>query len=150
MSLSHDVATYVNGLNGCRNARPVKVTIGEETFEGALYEHDGNWGHGAPDYQRRFYLVGEVSEVFRKGGKIRHGKNKIVFTFDGAEWYSGGGYTPYLLKPWGKADFINKFGGGDLRPYYPFGYMHDISEWPARYGKMDKLRQRVPMGVEFL
>lgn len=60
----------------------------------------------------------------------------------------------WLGKPWGPADFINRFTGSDLRPYHPFGHWFGIHRWPTEHGPIDQYEphkyNRRPMTVEFL
>jgi hypothetical protein len=142
------VARYLESLPHIGNVHPVRVTIGEESFLGAIYTSQ-HADQSTPS--RRLYLLGETPAVWRKAGRTRQGESRLIFTFEDQDWYAGGGYTPFLLKPFKRpADFP-----AEIRQYHPFGHYFDISMWPTnQIGRIDKYddkpRKRVPMNVEYL
>jgi hypothetical protein len=133
---AQDVADYLNRLDPKHEATPKTLTLGKETYQGADYTNQVS-------QERTFYLLGETPKPYRT--------NHAVFERDGQTWYVGGGYTPHLCKPWGKADFVNRFTGSDIRQYHPFGFWFHLSRWPTEtHGPIDqheKPRRRVKFSL---
>ncbi len=169
------VSAYLRTLPRVRTAKAVRVTMGTESFLGAYYTQANIYTAGMdavtrgqkrigdesyPD--RRFYLLGETPKMWRNAGEGSRGESRLIWTYDGEDWTGCGGYTPHLIAPFGRGDFRSEFGGGDIRPFHPFGYWFDISMWPTNtltphgepFGRVDKYddrpRKRIPLNVEFL
>ena len=136
------VAAFLRSIDSVTRAVPVCVTVEKQTFLGAFYTQNNPYTErmdavqrglkkpGDPYLSRSFYLLGEVPRVWRKAGQNKDGESKLVFVYDGEDWYAGGGYTPWLCRPY-SANFISSFDGRDLHDFHPFGYWFHIRQWPT-------------------
>lgn len=140
MHTSQEVANHLATLPNVRNVKPVRVTIGKKTWEGAAYEWLAKGAPGSPaeregreTWRKRFYLISKKPEP----------KRKTCYTFQDGEWYIGGWAN--------KATAINP----QFAKYHTFGEWFDISQWKVPDGTKidyftDKPYQRVVMTVEYL
>jgi hypothetical protein len=126
MSQAKEVAQWLTGLG--YEAQAVKVTIGDQTWEGAVYMNP-KLGDGP-----RYYLVGDMPKWYGKspGSCYR-------LEGDDADWY----VICYMQQ----ADKLSDFH----KPFHPFGNSWSIGRWEAD-GKIDDYERspykRRPMTVE--
>jgi hypothetical protein len=126
MNIAHQVAKWLKSIHRTQSIRPCLVTIGTDTYEGAMYECVGEYianmdaivrgerNVGDVYIQRSIYLVGDVPTVVKE-------RRRTCFTFEGQDWFlashSGPGTnTPFgpfiIIDPWTVSSKID----GD-RPY---------------------------------
>ena len=67
--MKEQVAEWLRTIFGVSDVSPVTLTIGKQSWEGALYKQDDAWG---------YYLVGDPP---------RHTKTCYQFTENGRDWY---------------------------------------------------------------
>ena len=128
--MKNQVANWLKSKHRTQSVRPCVVTIGGDTYEGAMYECVGEFipnmdaivrGErkvGDVYIQRSIHLVGDVPTVVRE-------RRRTCFTFRGQDW------------------FLASHGDGLLGPFIM------ISPWTCT-SKIDDERayRRVPMTVK--
>ena len=139
MKTAHQVAKWVKAIHRTQSVRPCEVTIGDDTYEGAMYECVGEYianmdaivrgerNVGDVYIQRTIYLVGQVPQVVRE-------RRRTCFTFEGQDWFLAShghpGVEPGTTGPFGKFFLL-----------YPWPCGSKIDDGQQPY-------QRVPMTVK--
>ena len=92
MNTARQVAKWLKPIRRTQSVRPCEVTIGSDTYEGAMYECVGEYianqdaivrgdrNVGDIYIQRSIYLVGNVPKVVRQ-------RRRTCFPFEGQDWY---------------------------------------------------------------
>ena len=115
MSEFKTAAEYLRTIPTVSEARPVKVTIGRETFEGAFYRE--TLAHnGEPYTTEKLYLVGTFPASYR-----RRRKTSYCFPGDEREWYVAC-YSPEVIKP-------------EFAAFHPFGKTFILAPWDVPSGE---------------
>ena len=137
--MKNQVAKWLKSIHRTQSIRPCVVTIGTDTYEGAMYECVGEYipnmdaivrgerKAGDVYIQRSIYLVGNVPKVVRQ-------RRRTCFTFEGQDWFLAA-HSDSGIKP------------AERRPFGPFII---IDPWTASSKIDDGQRpyQRVPMIVK--
>jgi hypothetical protein len=97
--MKEQVAEWLRSLQSITVVEPITLTIGKQTWEGAVYTQGG---------QRRYYLVGELPKTWRK----------VCFRFGDSQldWFVSG----YLQDP----GLITRH-----KQYHPFGNNWMLKAW---------------------
>jgi hypothetical protein len=106
MKTAHQVAKWLKSIHRTQSIRPCLVTIGTDTYEGAMYECVGEYianmdaivrgerNVGDVYIQRSMYLVGDVPAVVKE-------RRRTCFTFEGQDWFlashSGPGPHTFII-----------------------------------------------------
>lgn len=104
------LAEWLNSLPGVSDASPVSLTMGKESWQGAVYTQRG---------ERRYYLLGKLPLCYG-----RYPKTCFQFDGDNRDWYVAG----YMQS------FANLTEA--QREYHPFGNHWLMLAWIAP-GKID-------------
>ncbi len=117
--------------NNCTEVTPVKVTIGQEQFNGCSYKQEGD--------TEKLYLLGSLPRVKHPRGQ-KYPKDGICFTYEGKDWY----VAYYMLK-----ENINE----QNKEFHPFGLAFGVFCWNCDTA-IDKWEEkpykRYPMKIETL
>lgn len=117
-----NVYEWLRSCSGVTDVRPVKVTIGNETFEGGRYTQR---------CEDHIYLLGNLPQNYKKL------KGKIAFVVDGVDWYVAAHYqevaetehqpfgSNFILMPWTNAERIDHY---ERTPYARVG-MEVVEGW---------------------
>lgn len=101
------VAAWLESLLDTSDVKPVKVTIGSKTWEGAVYTVDD---------EQKFYLVGKLPNRY---GKVCYNINEIAEVVKpwNYEWFVGG--------------YIDNYEelGPEYQKYHPFGNHWLLVPW---------------------
>lgn len=113
MSKAHEVAQWLVGLGYA--AQAVKIMIGGETWEGAVYTKEGQ--------EPRYYLLGDLPKTYGKVGSCYRLEEADV------DWY----VICYMQTPEKLTE--------SQKQYSPFGKSFTIGAWYAP-GKIDDFERR--------
>ena len=106
MKTARQVAKWLKSIHRTQSVRPCVVTIGTDSYEGAMYECVGEFvanqdaivrgerNVGDVYIQRSLYLVGVVPKVVRQ-------RRRTCFTFEGQDWYLAAHSGPSTKTPFG-------------------------------------------------
>ena len=133
--MKKQVAKWLKSIRRTQSVRPCVVTIGRDTYEGAMYECVGEYianmdaiirgerNVGDVYIQRTLYLVGNVPTVVRQ-------RRRTCFTFQGQDWFLASHSDPNTKAP--------------------FGAFITISPWTStsRIDEGQQAYQRLPMTVK--
>lgn len=142
--LTARVASWLAGV-GCRDIRPVRVTIGAQTWEGCRYlqerktpENCRAWDEGQRTYDlEAIYLVGGLPRAYEQDRRLA-----LTLAGDSREWYVGAFATVQcLVEPYAQ--------------YHPFGLNVMLMPWEVPSGDKIDYREgrryrRLPLTVEYL
>ena len=140
MKTAHQVAKWLKSIHRTQSVRPCVVTIGPDTYEGAMYECVG-------EYHRRIRMQSSEASARRATytSSVRftswatcprscRQRRRTCFTFEGQDWYLAAHSNPGI-KP------------ADRTPFGPFII---IDPWtcPRQDRRRQRPYQRVPMTVK--
>ena len=100
--MKEQVAEWLRTLPGTSDASPVTLTIGNQSWEGAIYKQRGKWG---------YYLVGDHP---------RHTNTCYRFTENGHDWY----VSSYLVDPVHLSE--------ERKTFHPFGKNWMMQAWACK------------------
>jgi hypothetical protein len=138
------LVSWLHGLSGISEVRPVVLTVGREVFQGAEYRATGVYTQGMDAVQRgdhkagdtyaetRYYFLGPIPAC-------RQRRQSICFTHNGRTLYLSSYMDANKLTPANKE-------------YHPFGASFMLGIWSEQFGPIDAGSQfkyvRVPVKLE--
>jgi len=130
----------VNECN-CHDVRPVRVTIGEQSWEGCYYKQTleyqigmdavsrGDKKAGDKYTEEAIYVIGKLPKVkYNKRGKVDLDA-KVCFPLNGVDWYVSGYMLEENFKP-------------ENRQFHPFGVSFILRPWNIPNEAIDKYEQK--------
>jgi hypothetical protein len=112
------LVAYLSALPNCSGVKPVKVSLGRATYEGAQYV-DSNFGTTP-----RLYLIGDLPKSY-----LRRRKTCYTFEGDSRDWYIAGYMTADRM--------TEKFA-----PYHPCGANVLLCAWDSPQGSIDSHEEK--------
>lgn len=153
--MSQALFEWLSTRSGISNVRLARITIGEQTWEGARYTRTMSYTAGMDAVTRGIrkagdtynedclYVLGDlpkpyVRHITRKGHVHT---NNACFPFEGFDWYVSGYMIKRALKP-------------EFEQWHPFGPNFILRPWDIDKEKIDqycpKPYDRVELKVEYL
>lgn len=144
MTTETTVTAWLRSFPQTRNVRPCRVTLNNQTWDGAYYEEEREWQQGMDGVQRGEHKAGDkyiIRRIYLLGDRPVFNREHVCFPYEGLDWYVSGycvTFQPHQAH------------------YHPFGKSFTISPWEIEGQPECKIDShelhpylRVPMSFEF-